>query len=143
MSTDPSPASGIPPAAPGKRSPTPKAFALLVVFIIVIAALVIVTDLKSPRQRTTPAASQPAVLVLRNNSAQFDASFGDGLLCVNGTGITRLAARIAINGFSQHTISHGAGAGTFFYQLWYRNNPMTFCSATDAFNTSNALTLLW
>jgi hypothetical protein len=39
------------------------------------------------------------------------------------------------------SLSHGAGAGTFYYQLWYRSNG-PFCSA-DLFNLSNAVSIAW
>ncbi len=56
----------------------------------------------------------------------------------------RLAATFASGGTALHTFGHGtmAGAGTFYYQLWFRNTPSMFCTL-DAFNLSNGQTLEW
>ena len=42
-----------------------------------------------------------------------------------------------------YVFGHGAGAGTFHYQIWFRNQPIGFCDPVAAFNLSNGLTLTW
>jgi hypothetical protein len=66
--------------------------------------------------------------------------FGDGLLCVSAP-VVRLGSTFAGGGTASVSLSHGAGAGTFYYQLWYRSNG-PFCSA-DLFNLSNAVSIAW
>jgi len=92
-----------------------------------------------------PVSSLPAAIVIRG-AALDPASpvvFGDGLRCV-GVPLVRLAATFASFGSSTHTLGHGAmaGAGTFYYQLWFRNTPAMFCTP-DAFNLSNGRALNW
>lgn len=69
-------------------------------------------------------------------------AFGDGLLCVGGT-ITRLGVSFSQNGAVSLPLVHGGGGGTFYYQLWFRNNPLAFCNPTAGFNFSNGVSLLW
>jgi hypothetical protein len=89
----------------------------------------------------------PTAIVLR--SPDIDAGspivFGDGLRCVSTTSLTRLAATVGVGGTSTHTFAHGAmaGVGDFFYQIWYRNTPSTFCDPFAAFNLSNGTTIFW
>jgi hypothetical protein len=61
--------------------------------------------------------------------------FGDGLLCLQAP-VVRLTAGFAQGGTFRGPIQHGAMAGAFYYQLWYRNMP-TFCTP-ETFNLSNA-----
>jgi hypothetical protein len=70
--------------------------------------------------------------------------FGDGLRCI-GAPLVRLAATLASGGVSTHAFGHGpsAGAGTFYYQLWFRSTPLSYCDATSAFNLSSGVTLTW
>ena len=70
--------------------------------------------------------------------------FGDGLRCISGAGLVRLAATTAVGGTAIHAVGHGAmaGTGTFYYQLWYRNTPSSFCTPA-AFNLSNGEQLVW
>jgi len=105
----------------------------------------------SPLNRATlagtgfPAASTPTAIVIR--AAGIDPAapvvFGDGLRCV-AVPLVRLGATFASGGASAHTFGHGvmAGAGTFYYQLWFRNTPAMFCTPA-AFNLSNGGTLTW
>jgi hypothetical protein len=69
--------------------------------------------------------------------------FGDGLRCI-ALPIVRLAATAASGGTSLHAFGHGtmAGAGSFYYQLHFRNQPAMYCTP-DAFNTSSGRTLVW
>lgn len=78
--------------------------------------------------------------------------FGDGLLCV-GSPIKRLATKTGSNGFQ----AFGAGVsgdpqisvaglippagGTFYYQVWYRNNA-SFCTSATS-NLSNGVRVVW
>ncbi|MBI5434838.1 MAG: VCBS repeat-containing protein [Planctomycetes bacterium] len=78
--------------------------------------------------------------------------FGDGLLCV-GSPIKRLATK-AGNGGAQ-SFGSGIGSdpkisiaglippagGTFYYQVWYRNNA-SFCTAATS-NLSNGVRIVW
>jgi hypothetical protein len=52
-----------------------------------------------------------------------------------------MGAGMTSGGAIDLAIAHGAGPGTFHYQLWYRNMP-AFCTS-DQFNTSNALTVVY
>lgn len=93
-----------------------------------------------------PAMGTPAVVAIRGTAQEnggAGSTFGDGLLCVQAP-IVRLGAAFAIDGNSSLTINHGsmAGAGTFHYQLWYRNSAASFCTP-DRFNLSNGVTLVW
>jgi choice-of-anchor B domain-containing protein len=109
----------------------------------------VVAQETSPQNRVTatgvgyPAGTSPASVVIR--AAGLDPAapvvFGDGLRCV-GTPLVRLGATVAANGTSTHTFGHGAGAGDFYYQLWFRNEPAMYCTP-DAFNLSNGRRLSW
>jgi hypothetical protein len=70
--------------------------------------------------------------------------FGDGLRCI-AANIVRLAATTATSGASQHTFGHGAmaGPGLFYYQLWFRSTPGSFCVPGAAFNLSSGRVLGW
>jgi V8-like Glu-specific endopeptidase len=89
-----------------------------------------------------PAFTPGAVVIRSLESANPSTTFGDGLLCIGTRGFVRLAAGLAISGTATVPIGHGAGPGTFFYQLWYRSNPASWCTP-DAFNLSNGLTITW
>ena len=92
-----------------------------------------------------PAASTPTAIVIRGTALDPAAPvvFGDGIRCV-GTPLVRLAGTFALSGTSVHTFGHGtmAGAGDFYYQLWFRNTPAMYCTP-DAFNLSNGRSLTW
>ena len=92
-----------------------------------------------------PSTSTPTAVVIRAPGLDPAAPvvFGDGLRCI-GTPLVRLGADIALFGNSTHTFGHGtmAGAGTFYYQLWFRNTPAMFCTPA-AFNLSNGRILDW
>lgn len=106
----------------------------------------------SPMNRVTwtgsgfPTAGSPASIVLR--APGLDPSsptvFGDGVRCI-GIPVVRLGATLASGGTVTHTHGHGAGAGSgpFFYQLWFRSTPISFCDPTAAFNLSNGLEIDW
>jgi hypothetical protein len=88
-----------------------------------------------------PPAGAPTVLVIRSSAAAATpTAFGDGLLCIEPP-VVRLAASTATGGLSSHPLNHGAGAGTFHYQLWYRNTG-SFCTS-DAFNLSNGYSVTY
>lgn len=91
-----------------------------------------------------PPAAAPTVIGLRATSPQSPpVVFGDGLRCVATTGLVRFGATNASGGSSIHPLSHGAGPGSFYYQLWYRSTPASFCDAAAAFNLSNGLAIAW
>jgi hypothetical protein len=106
----------------------------------------------SPSNRVTltgtgyPPASTPSSIVIRASSLDSAAPiiFGDGLRCV-GVPLVRLGGAPATVGVSTHIFGHGAMAGTgpFYYQLWFRNAPLSFCDPTEAFNLSNGRTITW
>jgi hypothetical protein len=99
-----------------------------------------------------PIGSQPAAVVIRAESLDPSAPivFGDGLRCIS-TPLVRLSGVLASNGISVHPIGHGAmaGAGFFYYQIWYRNQPASFCllpppaGGIRAYNLSNGRRLYW
>jgi hypothetical protein len=104
-----------------------------------------------PQNRATlhgtgfPPASTPVIAV---RAAALDPArpvvFGDGLRCV-GVPLVRLATAIATAGSSTTAISHSAmaGAGTFFYQLWFRNSPITYCDPAAEFSLSSGRSMTW
>jgi hypothetical protein len=90
-----------------------------------------------------PATSSPTVVLIRApGRAEPPVPFGDGLRCIAAAGLVRLGAVTAAGGASSHPFGHGAGAGSFAYQLWYRNQPAAFCTPA-AFNLSNGFQLTW
>jgi len=112
----------------------------------------VVNQQTSPNNRATvqgvgfPAASMPAAVVIRASGLDPSSPvvFGDGLRCI-GTPVVRLGAAFGTSGTSVHTFGHGAaaGAGNFFYQIWFRNTPISYCDPTAAFNLSNGGSLTW
>jgi len=110
------------------------------------------TQQTSPLNRVTatgsgyPSGSTPTAIVIRDSSLELaPIVFGDGIRCVGVVSLTRLAATVAGAGTSTHTFGHGAmaGVGTFYYQLWFRSTPISFCDPAAAFNLSNGATLDW
>jgi hypothetical protein len=91
-----------------------------------------------------PSMGSPTVIVIRSSSLDPLGAvvFGDGLRCVDTSPLVRLAAASAAGGASTHAFGHDAGPGTFYYQLWYRNAPASFCTSA-AFNLSSGRTLAW
>lgn len=91
-----------------------------------------------------PAMTAPAAQLIRGTSASSPpVVFGDGLRCVASSGLVRLGVVLASNGVSLNGAMHGAGAGTFYYQLWVRSQPAAFCDPAAAFNLSNGVELTW
>lgn len=92
------------------------------------------------------AAGAPTAIVIRSNSvdAAGPVAFGDGVRCVSAQSVVRMAAATAVAGISVHNVGHTAmaGPGAFYYQLWYRNTPGSYCTAAP-FNLSNGRTLVW
>jgi hypothetical protein len=90
-----------------------------------------------------PAMANPTSILIRSPAAATPpVVLGDGLRCIAAGGLVRLGAVSAGGGTSQHAIGHGAGAGTFRYQLWFRSTPSSFCTPA-AFNLSNGLEVTW
>jgi hypothetical protein len=114
--------------------------------------MAVVTQQTSPINRVTatgtgfPAMSTPTSIVIRSASLDTGSPviFGDGLRCV-GVPLVRLAATFASAGTSIHTFGHGAmaGVGPFYYQLWFRSTPISFCDPIAAFNLSSGRSLVW
>ena len=101
-----------------------------------------------PQNRATltgsgfPTGSTPAVSLLRGVTQEAaPVVFGDGLRCT-ATPLVRLRAAFAIGGTTSHAIGHNTNAGTYHYQLWFRNTPGSFCTP-GAFNLSNGRSLTW
>jgi hypothetical protein len=91
-----------------------------------------------------PAMSLPGVTLIRSPAAEDPpVVFGDGLRCIANSGLVRIRATLAMGGTAELPVMHGAGAGTFYYQLWNRNTPIMFCDPAAAFNLSNALSINW
>jgi len=90
-----------------------------------------------------PVTGTPGAVVIRAPTLDTASPvvFGDGLRCVNAT-VVRLGATLAVGGQSTHPVMHGAGPGTFYYQIWFRNQPAMFCTPA-AFNLSNGLSIFW
>ena len=92
-----------------------------------------------------PPLGNPSAVAIRASSLDAVAPlpFGDGVRCV-GTPLVRLGAAPALAGAWTSTFGHGvmAGSGTFYYQLWLRNQPTMFCTP-EAFNLSNGVALTW
>jgi hypothetical protein len=89
----------------------------------------------------------PTAIVIRSDALDPGAPvvFGDGLRCLDTGALVRLAATTASGGTSTHAILHGAmaGSGTFYYQIWFRSTPSTYCDPVAAFNLSGGLALDW
>jgi hypothetical protein len=98
-----------------------------------------------------PSGSAPGGVLFRNNGIDpfSPIVFGDGLRCVDATSspvtLVRIGGSVAVGGQSLHTFGHGsmAGTGSFFYQLWFRSAPASYCNPTTAFGLSNGETLHW
>jgi hypothetical protein len=91
-----------------------------------------------------PPASVPTAILIRSPLPEIPpVVFGDAVRCVSTQLLVRLAATSASGGQSIHNVTHGAGAGSFFYQIWYRNNPASFCDPLAAFNLSNGFRATW
>jgi hypothetical protein len=112
----------------------------------------IVAQQKSPQNRATvtgtgyPTNATPGAVVIRSGTLDTGSPvvFGDGVRCIS-VPLVRLGASSAAGGMSTHTFGHGtaAGPGTFYYQIWFRNQPPSFCDPLEAFNLSNGRTLTW
>jgi hypothetical protein len=95
-----------------------------------------------------PPAGRPSALVLRSNALEsFPFRLHDGVRCIDLGGIVRLAATTASGGVSKHTIDHVGGGGHFYYQIWFRNTPVSYCMTAGpgmgASNLSNGWILTW
>ena len=115
------------------------------------------TQQTSPLNRATlqstgfPATTTPAGVVFRNTGVDPLAPvvFGDGLRCVDASAspgtLVRIGAAAASGGTMLNELGHSAmaGTGTFFYQLWFRSTPVSYCDPSAAFNLSNGTTLDW
>ena len=75
--------------------------------------------------------------------------FGDGLRCVDAASspgtLVRIGGAVATGGTMTNSFGHGtmAGTGSFFYQLWFRSTPASYCDPLAAFSLSNGVTLSW
>jgi hypothetical protein len=91
-----------------------------------------------------PTMGTPSAVLLRGSTLEpTPVVLGDGIRCV-GVPVVRIGVGTSIGGTSEHTFGHGIGAGngTFYYQLWLRNQPTMFCTP-EAFNVSNGRALTW
>jgi hypothetical protein len=113
-------------------------------------ALAFVSQQTSPNNRVTwassgfPALGAPTSLAIRGAALASSSPvvFGDGLICV-GAPVVRLTATFASGGSATHVHGHGAETGTFYYQLWFRHTPASFCDPAAAFSLSNGQRLTW
>jgi hypothetical protein len=113
-------------------------------------ALTVLGQQTTPQNRATlqgtgfPPMGSPTVLAIRSMAldATSPAVFGNGLRCL-GAPIVRLTATFASGGVSVQTVPHGAmgGSGLRYYQLWFRDTPVMFCTP-DAFNLSSGRALV-
>jgi hypothetical protein len=92
--------------------------------------------------RGLPSVGGSTVLLLRSQvSAGMGAPLGDGLLCL-GSPVARLEARSTTPGGTFFDdLAHRAGAGTYYYQLVYRDTGV-FCTPS-VLNFSNGIELVW
>jgi hypothetical protein len=91
-----------------------------------------------------PPMSSALSQLIRSSAPQAPATvFGDGLLCVAPAGVVRISAVLSSGGVAVNPAMHGAGAGTFYYQLWVRSQPIMFCDPNAAYNLSNGIELSW
>jgi hypothetical protein len=98
-----------------------------------------------------PTGSTPGGVLFRNNGIDPSSPvvFGDGIRCVDSaaspTTFVRIGGAGAVGGTMINTFGHGAmaGTGSFFYQLWYRSTPTSFCDPVAGFNLSNGISLDW
>jgi len=91
-----------------------------------------------------PAMLSPAAVLIRSLGAETPpVVFGNGLRCISLGGLLRISARLASGGSVTMNLSHGAGGGNFHYQLWFRDQPASFCDPAAAFNLSNGLSIPW
>ena len=106
---------------------------------------VMLSTIASPAKELPSAATvtwvKSTVMGAKNTPAATPTVFGDGLLCLV-TPIVRMAASTASGGQSLHGLNHGAGPGTFHYQLWYRNSADNFCTPAR-FNLSSGYTIVF
>jgi hypothetical protein len=86
----------------------------------------------------------PSVVIRSAGLAQAPTVFGDGVRCI-GPSVVRLGAAAATGGFARPVHGHGAqaGAGTYYYQLWFRETPGSYCDPVAVFNLSNGVRLTW
>jgi hypothetical protein len=104
--------------------------------------------LSPPRMTMTghgfPTMSAPTAIVLR--SAGLNPAgpvvFRDGLNCLAAP-TSMMGAAFASGGASEHVLDHTAGVGAYYYQLWYRSGPASYCDPVGASNTSNGQRVLW
>lgn len=105
-----------------------------------------------PRNRMTlqgdgfPASAASAAFVVRAPALDpiGPSVFGDGLRCISSS-LVRMGATISSAGTTRHTVGHSAmaGAGEFYYQIWFRNTPLSFCDPSVAFSLSNGRAVAW
>ena len=92
-------------------------------------------------------------ILLQGTAANLGLPFGDGLRCVGGT-LRRLFVRNALCGNRSYghnvpgdvpisVIGSISVPQTAFYQVWYRDPNLTFCSPPDTFNWSNGYAINW
>jgi hypothetical protein len=90
-----------------------------------------------------PASTTPTVVAIRSSDYELAPPvFGDGVRCVALANFVRVGAAFATGGVAHRPVMHGAGGGSYYYQLWFRNTPAMFCTP-DAFNLSNGYELTW
>jgi uncharacterized delta-60 repeat protein len=91
-----------------------------------------------------PAMLSPAAVLIRSRGGETPpVLFGNGLRCITLPGLLRIGANLASGGSVAFNVTHGAGPGAFHYQLWFRDQPVSFCNPTAGFNLSNALSIPW
>ena len=92
-----------------------------------------------------PATTSPTALVFRANDQEPTlVVFGDVLRCVGVVNLVRLGATVASGGSSAHVLGHNPAfpPADFYYQIWFRNTPVSFCTKSG-FNLSNGERMFW
>jgi hypothetical protein len=113
--------------------------------------LTVVTREVVPRNRATvqafgfPQADAPISVLLRGSVKSSNPFIlNDGLHCL-GLPLVRMSTAVAQQGSSTHTFGHGplAGPGTFHYQAWFQNLPVSACNPTEGSSLSSGRSLTW
>jgi hypothetical protein len=91
------------------------------------------------------ASARPTFVLCSRGLEPVPQAFGDGLRCVSVSSMVRLGVTTSTGGIAQHVVTHPAtaGAGNFYYQLWYRDTPSTYCDPFAAFNLSSGVRITW
>jgi hypothetical protein len=89
-----------------------------------------------------PPGGATVAVVLSSAGLHAPAPFGDGILCVQGSGARFVAPMHAAAGATTHRVDEPGAGFTRHYQVLYRSAPAAYCTPS-AFNASDALSVAW